>query len=258
MEVQNVMGETLGSETSEVRKANGYAHIFQNPATAAEAGIEGGDGIGGKAAIIWDSTGTRALFRANDNEVQCVGGITGQIIQVAYAVTAGSEEAGWLLCDGRAVSRTTYAALFAKVSTTYGVGDGSTTFNLPDTREKVLGGKGTVFPTLGTTYGSNTDVTVSAADHSHGVGSLAFNVDLDHDHPSFNCSASASSGSTATSPGSISVKLDTHIHNVNVPALGSTPVASSGGSGTTAAGGAFSTVVSPIQKTLSVNFLIHI
>lgn len=41
---------------------------------------------------------------------------------------------GWLLCYGQAVSRTTYAALFAVISTTFGVGDGSTTFNLPDMR----------------------------------------------------------------------------------------------------------------------------
>lgn len=40
---------------------------------------------------------------------------------------------GWLFCDGTAISRTTYAALFAIISTTYGVGDGSTTFNLPNT-----------------------------------------------------------------------------------------------------------------------------
>ena len=41
---------------------------------------------------------------------------------------------GWLLCDGSAISRTDYAALFAVIGTIYGVGDGSTTFNLPDLR----------------------------------------------------------------------------------------------------------------------------
>jgi microcystin-dependent protein len=41
---------------------------------------------------------------------------------------------GWLLCDGSAISRTTYAALFALIGTTYGVGNGSTTFNIPDFR----------------------------------------------------------------------------------------------------------------------------
>ncbi len=39
--------------------------------------------------------------------------------------------AGWLLCDGSAISRTTYAKLFAAIGTAFGVGDGSTTFNLP-------------------------------------------------------------------------------------------------------------------------------
>jgi microcystin-dependent protein len=41
---------------------------------------------------------------------------------------------GWLLCDGSAISRTTYARLFAAISTTYGTGDGALTFNLPDLR----------------------------------------------------------------------------------------------------------------------------
>jgi microcystin-dependent protein len=46
--------------------------------------------------------------------------------------------AGWLLCDGAAVSRTTYAALFAAIGTTYGVGDGATTFNVPNPAGRVL------------------------------------------------------------------------------------------------------------------------
>lgn len=48
---------------------------------------------------------------------------------------------GWLLCDGSAVSRTTYASLFLAISTTFGVGDGSSTFNLPDCRGRVIAGK---------------------------------------------------------------------------------------------------------------------
>jgi len=47
----------------------------------------------------------------------------------------------WLLCYGQAVSRTTYALLFAAIGTTFGVGDGSTTFNLPDCRGRVVAGK---------------------------------------------------------------------------------------------------------------------
>jgi microcystin-dependent protein len=48
--------------------------------------------------------------------------------------------AGWLKADGAAVSRTTYAALFTAIGTTFGVGDGSTTFNLPDLRGEFMRG----------------------------------------------------------------------------------------------------------------------
>jgi microcystin-dependent protein len=85
---------------------------------------------------------------------------------------------GWLFCYGQAVSRTTYSALFAALSTTYGSGDGSTTFNLPDYRGRVLAGKddmggtsanrltnqsgGLNGDTLGTTGGSETHTLIVA------------------------------------------------------------------------------------------------
>lgn len=56
------------------------------------------------------------------------------------AFAASSPPTGWLTCDGTAVSRTSYAALFAVIGTTWGVGDGSTTFNLPDLRGQFLRG----------------------------------------------------------------------------------------------------------------------
>jgi len=51
-----------------------------------------------------------------------------------------SAPTGYLLCDGAAISRTTYSSLFGIVGTTYGVGDGSTTFNIPDLRGRVIAG----------------------------------------------------------------------------------------------------------------------
>jgi microcystin-dependent protein len=60
-------------------------------------------------------------------------------VVVPFAGT--TEPAGWLFCYGQAVSRTTYAALFSAISTTYGTGDGSTTFNLPDLRGRVVAGQ---------------------------------------------------------------------------------------------------------------------
>jgi microcystin-dependent protein len=64
---------------------------------------------------------------------------------------------GWLICDGSAVSRSTYSDLFSVIGTTYGEGDGSTTFNLPDLRGRIGVGKDsndTDFDTLGETGGS--------------------------------------------------------------------------------------------------------
>lgn len=54
--------------------------------------------------------------------------------------SASTAPLGWLVADGRAVSRTTYAALFAVVGTTYGAGNGTTTFNLPDLRGQFIRG----------------------------------------------------------------------------------------------------------------------
>lgn len=56
-------------------------------------------------------------------------------------VFGSTAPAGTLLCYGQAISRTAYAGLFAALSTTYGTGDGSTTFNLPDLRGRVVAGK---------------------------------------------------------------------------------------------------------------------
>lgn len=54
-----------------------------------------------------------------------------------YALSHNTSKTGFLICHGAAVSRTTYAALFAKIGTTFGDGDGSTTFNVPDFRGRV-------------------------------------------------------------------------------------------------------------------------
>ncbi len=60
-----------------------------------------------------------------------------------YAYVGSTAPDGWLLCDGSAVDRITYEDLFNVIGTTYGIGDGSTTFNLPDYRGQFLRGAGT-------------------------------------------------------------------------------------------------------------------
>ena len=62
---------------------------------------------------------------------------------IAYFAGQSSAPDGWVLCDGSAVSKTTYATLFSAVGTTYGSGDGSTTFNLPNLVDKFIEGSTT-------------------------------------------------------------------------------------------------------------------
>jgi microcystin-dependent protein len=73
---------------------------------------------------------------------------------------------GFLLCTGAAVSRTIYAALFAVIGTTFGAGDGTTTFNLPDFDNRFPVGAGDLY-TVAATGGSKDAVVVS---HTHGSG----------------------------------------------------------------------------------------
>lgn len=112
--------------------------------------------------------------------------------------------AGWLLCYGQAVSRTTYAALYAALGTTYGAGDGTTTFNLPDLRGRVPGGKddmgGTAANRL-TTAGSGVNgATLGAAGgaetHTLTAAQLAA-----HTHTGTAASAGAHSHTVTTASG---------------------------------------------------------
>jgi microcystin-dependent protein len=106
-------------------------------------------GIDGTTARAW-GVGSAVLQTLSAADVQAafnppppsvapadVGGLAntqlGMVGMVAHFARA-SAPTGWLKANGAAVSRTTYAALFAVIGTTFGVGDGSTTFNLPDMR----------------------------------------------------------------------------------------------------------------------------
>jgi microcystin-dependent protein len=128
---------------------------------------------------------------------------------VAYA--GASAPLGWHLADGSAVSRTTYATAFAVMGTTYGAGDGSTTFNLPNLGGSVvLGTNGTY--TRGLTGGAAT-VALSTAQipaHDHGAAGA-------HTHTAGEGSASATvaSGTGATvanSTGVTTSSAGSHTH----------------------------------------------
>jgi len=126
-----------------------------------------------------------------------------------YAGATTDVPTGWLLCNGAAVSRTTYAQLFAVLDTEYGVGDGSATFNLPDfvTTNK--------FPRAatndagrGTTGGSSTHTLTGAESgttaHGHGV------TDPGHSHTAPRGNQVASGAYFKSEDNSIGVNITTN------------------------------------------------
>jgi len=98
---------------------------------------------------------------------------TGGIIMAGFSTEPTKSDSStkrYLLCNGQAVSRTTYSALFSAISTTYGVGDGSSTFNLPDMMGRVPvgtgAGSGLSSRTIGATGG--TENTAAGSNLSSG------------------------------------------------------------------------------------------
>jgi microcystin-dependent protein len=157
------------------------------------------------------------------------------------------------MCYGQAVSRTTYAALFAAIGTTHGVGDGSTTFNVPDCRGRVTAGQddmggvsadrltnqtgGLDGDALGATGGAETHILTAAqlAAHTHGPGTLAadsngahthdFSVPLNTNESGNASDPTAGSGSTSPSNTYTTQSAGAHGHTIS----GATAAAGSDG-----------------------------
>jgi len=107
--------------------------------------------------MVWSSSN-------NKWEVGNPGGTTASVI----ATTTTAIPLGFLECDGSAISRTTYAALFAITGTLYGIGDGSTTFNIPDLRGEFIRGFD----------------NARGIDAGRGIGSFQADEFESHSHPS--------------------------------------------------------------------------
>lgn len=108
---------------------------------------------------------------------------------------------GYLMCDGSAVSRTTFADLFDVIGTTYGAGDGSSTFNVPDLRQRFPLGKGAAGTgsSLGSS-GGDIDHVHTGPEHAHAAGELVTGA------PSATAEGQAGTGFTVAS--------STHTHEV--------------------------------------------
>lgn len=141
---------------------------------------------GGNPAKILDGAGNVLVDAQGHGSV----GMAGEVRMYGGA----SAPVGWLTCDGAAVSRTGYAALFAVIGTTFGAGDGSTTFNIPDLRHRYVAG---MSPTLvlGQNDGETTEST-RTTNHSHDPGNLTpGNTGAAHTH---NLSAGTIASNTTT------------------------------------------------------------
>lgn len=141
---------------------------------------------------------------------------TGAVMPFAGAAAP----AGWLLCYGQPVSRSTYADLFAAIGTTYGIGDGSTTFNVPDLRGRAVFGKddmgGTAASRITAGVSGINGASLGAAGgderlhaHSH-TGTVSVN-DPTHTHgqsPHGHGVTDPTHGHTGASAGSVTVGTD--------------------------------------------------
>jgi microcystin-dependent protein len=151
---------------------NGEAGAIGATGATGPSGLQGDTGPAGENGSI-GATGptgpigpTGVTGATGPTGVTSPGLPTGSITQFAGS-TAPS---GWLSCDGTNVSRTTYADLFAVLGTTYGSGDGSTTFALPNMKGRIPVGfdsAQTEFDALGETGGAKTHTLTSAEMPSH-------------------------------------------------------------------------------------------
>jgi len=124
-------------------------------------------GAGDESVLTKDTTTGNAVFKAAATPA---GSPAGAVIGFAGA----SAPSGWVFCDGSAISRTTYAGLFAVIAEIYGVGDGSTTFNVPNLKGRVPVGldSGQIeFNALADSGGANKHTLLIAEmpAHTHGV-----------------------------------------------------------------------------------------
>jgi microcystin-dependent protein len=170
----------------------GAKAVTKNGATALVAG----DIVSGQVVTIqYDGTQFQ-LVAVNINPLSSITGLgTGVATALAVSLANGggfvptgtlldfagtSAPTGFLGCDGAAVSRTTYASLFTAIGTTWGAGDGSTTFNLPNFQRRVAVGSGgsgtaTLANTVGSTGGAETHTltTPEIPAHTHGISNGA-------------------------------------------------------------------------------------
>lgn len=156
----------IGSMSSSLTTATGNISTMQGQMTSAQGNITTLQGQ------MTTAQGNITTLQASVTSLQDAVEYVGDMKMSARTADHGK----WLLCDGRAVSRTTYASLFAVLGSAFGAGDGSTTFNLPNPkgRSPLAVGQGSTIETgggtnrvLGATGGSESHILTVAEMPSH-------------------------------------------------------------------------------------------
>ena len=137
---------------------------------AATLNINGIGAISISGATLTANQPVLVIYDATDGVFVIMGGAGGTPVGALMPYGGSAAPTGWLLCQGQAVSRTTYASLFSILGTAYGAGDGSTTFNLPNMQQRFPLGKAAsgTGSTLGGT-GGQIDMTVPNQGNSLGA-----------------------------------------------------------------------------------------
>jgi phage-related tail fiber protein len=126
-------GSAIWTETQTTTTSSGIFNVNLGAVTPFTIGFSSqyylGISVSGGAELSPRTQLTSAAYSLNGNPAGAI---------IAYGGT--SAPSGYLICDGSAISRTTYSALFSAIGTAFGSGDGATTFNLPDFRGRFLRG----------------------------------------------------------------------------------------------------------------------
>lgn len=190
---------TTSSALKTARKINGTDFDGSSDITTTKWGTSRTISIGGTERSVDGSQNVSwSLSDIGLDSVTKDASLVGQVATFARI----SAPLGWLPCDGREVSRTTYSALFSAIGTMYGVGDGIATFNLPDCRNEFFRGWDGSAGNIGTKF------TDSLKSHSHSASSSASGG---HAH-------TASSGSTGSHTHDGATTSDgVHTHTTTLP-----------------------------------------
>lgn len=204
-----------------------------------------------------------------DSKLASAGAFTVQTgMIVPFSAAAASIPAGYLNCDGTAVNRSTYSALFALIGTTYGAGDGSSTFNVPNLASRMAIGKSGTYA-LGSTGGATTTSFTPSGSVSVTVNSHTLALSEIPSHSHFTSSSSngfpnqvQTNGSrTVTSKSNGGAGNNDYIFFGVIGQADQSPSQSVGGGGghTHSASGSLSgnaATVNVLNPYLSINFII--